>query len=140
MRSSGLPTMPCAAVSRAFGPTGDFISMGTPSGPGDLGQHAVQGSPRQRNLEIVAADSARAGDHRIGRRVKARRARWRVAQSFLGLRDAPGLVGQTTEGEPRRTDSPARGIDDGRDGDERKGVGGAGANLGIDLYARWWRR
>src|SRR5882762_2318248 len=105
--------MPCVVVSSTFDPMGEFISISAPpSGPGSFCQHAVQGSPRQRDLEIIAAKPAGTIENRICGGVEGGRVRGSVGQFFLRRRDTPGLMRQTAECKSCRTDTAARGIND----------------------------
>src|SRR5712691_5372573 len=91
----------------------EFISMRSfSSGPGDLCQHAVQRAPRQRYLEIVAAEPARAFEHGIRGRIEGCSVCGGVDQSLFRLCYAPRAMCQTTEGEPGRADPAVRAIDD----------------------------
>ena len=67
----------------------------------------------------------------IGSRVKVGGVRRCIDQSLLGCRRTPRLMCQATERQPGRWDPTLRAIDDRGDGNQRKGIGGAIANLSM---------
>src|ERR1700761_3307682 len=124
----GLPTTPWA--SSAFGPTGESIFMfSSPSGPHYPGQHAMQGSPRQRYLEVVAAESPRALKNRVGRCVEGGCVRRGIDQRLFCPRRSPGFGFQSAEREPSRAYPSMYAVDDRGDRDQGEGVRGAIADL-----------
>src|SRR5882757_4103610 len=116
MRSSGLPTTPCAPTSSACDPTGAFISIGLiSSGQRRFGQNGAQRAAREGDLEVVASITTGSIQNVGGGSIKGLLARGRPDQPFLRRGDAPRLGSKTAKGETRRTDPSARGVHDCRD-------------------------
>ncbi len=140
-RSSGLPTMPSGVVSSGVVPIGVGHVHGASLRPLASAPDGRRVRARQRDLEVVGAVAARAAQHRIrrlvdgggtGRRPGLPRRPERARACGRGRR-RPG-------GPPHLAARPAS--IDGRDRDERKGVGRAVAHLAVDCRppAGWRQR
>ena len=71
-----------------------------------LASTARERAPGQRKLEIVVAVAARTGEHGVGRGAGDGVARpWRPASACSAAGDAPRLVRDAAERQPRRADA-----------------------------------
>src|SRR5215510_3337933 len=101
-----------------------------------LRQRAHDAAPRQLDLEVVVAESARTPQHGLGRAREALPRRCRAVELRFGFTVAPRLVRHSAECEARLLDRAALDIETDRDRHQSERIGQPIADLQIRVVAR----